>query len=164
MPSEAGYDELRRVFDYLRSAGLVGPKIAGQAEINGHARSNGAPRGVEICVIDADDLLDNPTGIIEAYCKSVGVDYDPGMLKWDTKEDQQQARDAFEKWSGFHDDAMDSSMLKPREHVSVLPFVMLPRPTGPPDRRTPPLLLSLSLLLPKPLQCAVLACGITYQS
>ncbi|KAL8927305.1 MAG: hypothetical protein Q9208_002482 [Pyrenodesmia sp. 3 TL-2023] len=117
MPSEAGYDELRRVFDYLRSAGLVGPKIAGQAAINGHARSNGAPRGLEICVIDADDLLDNPTGIIEAYCKSVGVDYDPGMLKWDSKEDQQQARDAFEKWSGFHDDAMDSSMLKPREHM-----------------------------------------------
>lgn len=128
MPSEAGYDELRRVFDYLRSAGLVGPKIAGQAEINGHARSNGAPRGVDICVIDADDLLDNPTGVIEAYCRSVGLDYDPGMLKWDTKEDQQQARDAFEKWSGFHDDAMDSRMLKPREHVSVLPFVMFPRP------------------------------------
>ncbi|KAL8761906.1 MAG: hypothetical protein Q9184_002010 [Pyrenodesmia sp. 2 TL-2023] len=133
MPSEAGYDELRRVFDYLRSVGLVGPRIAGQAEINGHTRSDGAPRGVDICVIDADDLLDNPTGVIEAYCRSVGLDYDPGMLKWDTNEDQQQARDAFEKWSGFHDDAMDSRMLKPREHAH--------RPTQPPNRRTPPLLL-----------------------
>ncbi|KAI4206022.1 MAG: hypothetical protein LQ346_001332 [Caloplaca aetnensis] len=117
MPSEAGYDELRRLFDYLRSAGLVGPKIAGQSEINGHARSNGATRGVELCVVDADDLLDNPSGIIEAYCRSVGLDYDPGMLKWDTEEDQQHARDAFEKWPGFHEDVMDSKMLKPREHI-----------------------------------------------
>ncbi|KAL9013511.1 MAG: hypothetical protein Q9173_001796 [Seirophora scorigena] len=116
MPSEAGYAELRRVFDYLLSEGQVGPKIAGQGESNGHVLSNGFTQEVEVCVIDADDLLDNPTGTVEAYCKSVGLDYDPKMLKWDTEEEQQQAKDAFEKWPGFHEDVMNSKELKARGH------------------------------------------------
>jgi hypothetical protein len=123
MPSEAGYDELRRVFDYLREIGQVGPKVAASAT-NGDAASgsvaSGAENGgVEICVIDADDLLDNPTGIIQAYCKSVGIDYSPQMLKWDSEEDHRIAKEAFEKWKGFHEDAIVSSELKPRAHVST---------------------------------------------
>ena len=82
--------------------------------------TNGHSDTVDICVIDADDLLDNPNGIIEAYCKSVGLEYDPKMLDWDTEKDHQQAKDAFEKWKGFHDDAMHSSSLKPRLHVSLI--------------------------------------------
>ena len=128
MPSEAGYDEVRRVFDYLRSIGQVGPKIAthensGINGLNGFAKnnnriSNGHPANVDICVVDADDLLDNPKGIIEAFCKSVGIPFDEGMLSWDSEEDQKQAKDAFEKWPGFHEDAMNSCDLKPRLHVS----------------------------------------------
>lgn len=127
MPSEAGYDEVRRVFDYLRTIGQIGPEIAGRS--NSNDRSNGAAENghanaingtiakdkVEICVIDADDLLDNPTGIISAYCKSVGVPYSDSMLKWDTPEDQARAKAAFEKWKGFHEDAIHSSQLKPRD-------------------------------------------------
>ena len=40
------------------------------------------------------------------------------MLKWDTEEDARQAKEAFEKWNGFHDDAMHSTELKKRVHVS----------------------------------------------
>ena len=170
MPSEAGYEELRRLFDYLRSIGQTGPKIAGQSS-DDHATTNGTTDGitngatngtsneningtsngiakgpasgtangiahgfmsgktngttngikeeVEVCVVDADDLLDHPQGIIEAYCNSVGIDYAPDMLTWDTEEDGRQAKDAFEKWPGFHDDAMNSTDLKPRLHVSL---------------------------------------------
>ncbi|OBT44211.1 hypothetical protein VE00_05422 [Pseudogymnoascus sp. WSF 3629] len=108
-PSEAGYDELRRVFDFLKSKGHVGPAIAGEHDGN-------LPKGeVSITMIDADDLLDNPNGIIEAYCKEVGMDYDPGMLNWDTEEDHTQAKRAFEKWRGFHNDAIESCSLKPRD-------------------------------------------------
>lgn len=133
MPSEAGYDEVRRVFDYLRSIGQVGPNIATRdtketetsrhditnGHINGHTNgiTNGR-NGVDICVVDADDLLDSPKLIVEAFCKSVGIEYDDGMLKWDSEEDQKQAREAFEKWPGFHEDAMNSCDLKPRMHVS----------------------------------------------
>ncbi|KAK4697640.1 hypothetical protein P7C71_g462, partial [Lecanoromycetidae sp. Uapishka_2] len=123
MPSEAGYDEVRRVFDYLRSVGQVGPGIATRsmngAETNETGTINGDEKGqgrVEICVVDADDLLDNPKLVIEAFCKSVGINYNENMLKWDSEEDHQYAREAFEKWRGFHEDAINSTDLKPRMH------------------------------------------------
>lgn len=114
MPAEAGYDELRRVFDFLRKENQVGPALAGE-----HGELNNGE--VSITVIDADDLLDDPEAIVSAYCKEVGIEYDPKMLIWDTEEAHQQARDAFEKWRGFHDDAINSTSLKPRSaaHVSV---------------------------------------------
>lgn len=125
MPNEAGYDELRRFFDYLRNSGQVGPAIAGQQNdnnaTNGANGANGAAPNdgrTEICVIDADDLLDNPSGILEAYCRSVGIKYTPSMLNWDNEEDLRTAKEAFAKWNGFHEDAIHSTELKPRTHVS----------------------------------------------
>lgn len=117
MPAEAGYDEQRRVFDYLRENGQIGPKVAGQQSngINGHAQGT-----AEICVIDADDLLDHPATIIETFCKSVGIEYSPEMLNWDNEEDHDHAKNAFEKWKGFHEDAIHSTELKARTHVSLL--------------------------------------------
>ncbi|KAI9808204.1 MAG: hypothetical protein M1825_004661 [Sarcosagium campestre] len=127
MPSEAGYDEVRRVFDYLRSIGEIGPNVATRPELvetNGavpaatSAGSNDENKNkVDICVIDADDLLDNPSGIIAAYCESVGFPYDPGMLTWDTPEDHEHAQTAFAKWHGFHNDAIDSTSLRARTHA-----------------------------------------------
>ena len=113
MPSEAGYDELRRVFDFLRLQNQIGPTCAGQYR----ALNDGE---VAITVIDADDLLDDPESIIKAYCKEVGIDYRPEMLNWDTEDDHQRAKEAFEKWKGFHNDAIHSTSLKPRSatHVS----------------------------------------------
>ena len=117
MPSEAGYDELRSLFDYCKGTGLVGPKVCGRDDApNGVA--HGSDSGIEICVIDADDLLDDPEGILRKYCKSIGMDFSPDMLVWDNEEDHEFARKEFKKWDGFHDDAIDSKDLKPRQHVS----------------------------------------------
>lgn len=118
---EAGYSELRELFDYLRKEGIVGPKSAGgqSGETNGTNGTNDTAQGVEICVVDADDLLDNPSGMIEAVCKTTGIDYKPEMLFWDTPEDQALAKAQFEKWKGFHEDAIDSTNLRPRTHVRV---------------------------------------------
>ncbi|KAF2672601.1 hypothetical protein BT63DRAFT_420827 [Microthyrium microscopicum] len=114
-PVEAGYKELRMLFDYLVKEGHVGPKIAGTGNrthypengtnghgigngingnvgVNGTAVANGDDAKVEICVIDADDLLDAPFAVVEAYCKSIGLKYDPGMLKWDDDENQAHAK------------------------------------------------------------------------
>ncbi|KAF4637898.1 hypothetical protein G7Y89_g174 [Cudoniella acicularis] len=107
MPSEAGYDELRRVFDFLVNEKQVGPSLAGQ---HGELLDG----EVSITVIDADDLLDDPEAIILAYCKEVGIKYDPKMLIWEYEEDHNRAKEAFEKWRGFHDDAINSTSLKPR--------------------------------------------------
>ncbi|KAL6720442.1 hypothetical protein ACLMJK_002364 [Lecanora helva] len=123
MPSEAGYQELRRIFDYLRSTGQIGPGIANKKsavkETNGHVMTNGildSAKEVEVCVVDADDLLDNPEGIVKAFCESVRIDFCKDMLNWPSDEDYQQAVKAFEKWPGFHDDAIESRGLKPRQH------------------------------------------------
>ncbi|KAG9900317.1 NAD(P)-binding protein, partial [Aureobasidium melanogenum] len=35
---------------------------------------------------------------------------------WDNEEDHTQAKEAFEKWKGFHEDAINSTELKPRTH------------------------------------------------
>jgi len=108
MPSEAGYDELRRVFDFLVENKQIGPTRASE-----HGDLDDGE--VSITVIDADDLLDDPESIVSAYCKEVGIKYNPEMLNWDTEEDHQRARDAFEKWNGFHNDAINSTSLKPRD-------------------------------------------------
>jgi hypothetical protein len=125
MPSEAGYDEQRRLFDYLRSCGQIGPKLAGQ---DGEQKSG----AVDICVIDADDLLDNPSAILEQFCNSVGIEYSPSMLNWNNEEDHAHAKEAFEKWRGFHEDAINSTELKPRTHVS---FLRGPRRTNTDNRQ-----------------------------
>lgn len=122
MPSEAGYDELRRLFDYLLSQGIIGPAKAGETtpvDEALNADDNDGPK-CSITVIDADDLLVNPETILKVYAEETGIDYKPSMLEWSDDENQQHAAKAFEKWYGFHHDAIESSCLKPRagHHVS----------------------------------------------
>lgn len=105
-------DEMRRLLDYLINTKQLSPVSA--AQVDG-AEAHSQPG---ICVIDADDLLDYPEQVVEAYCKAVDLDYSPQMLKWGSEESQQRAKEAFEKWNGWHDDALDSTELKAREHVS----------------------------------------------
>ena len=98
---------------------------------NGHEHANGIHDEVRICVIDADDLLDHPADVVSAFCESVGLEYRESMLKWDTEKDEEQAKDAFAKWPGFHEDAMNSNDLKPRTHVSQSvhdPMILTPKP------------------------------------
>ncbi|KAK5166714.1 uncharacterized protein LTR77_008258 [Saxophila tyrrhenica] len=112
MPSEAGYEELRRLFDYCKDTGLVGPAVTGQDNA-GRENPAGQP---QITVIDADDLLDDPEGILRQYCESINLDFRDDMLNWDSEEAHEFAREQFEKWDGFHDDAIGSRDLKPRQH------------------------------------------------
>ncbi|KAL4917785.1 hypothetical protein BDW62DRAFT_210917 [Aspergillus aurantiobrunneus] len=124
-PSEAGYDEMRRFFEYLRREGLVGPHIAtcetdaDELLQDGKYKPVSSPHanvGVEICVVDADEMLDSPGAMMEAFCRSVGIPYTSEMLNWDHESDHEQAKEAFEKWKGFHNDAIDSNGLTARKH------------------------------------------------
>ncbi|KAK0645887.1 P-loop containing nucleoside triphosphate hydrolase protein [Cercophora newfieldiana] len=119
LPSEAGYDELRRTFDYLRVTHLIGPRLASASPSSPPPNSD----EVTITVIDADDLLDHPEDVIRAYCKEVGLEFSPGMLKWEDEESKARAKEAFEKWNGFHEDAIGSTELKPRAHALKTPSV-----------------------------------------
>ncbi|KAI3394166.1 hypothetical protein diail_3176, partial [Diaporthe ilicicola] len=125
MPSEAGYDELRRLFDYLLDQGIIGPAKAGDEAPLDEALNDSErePNSCSITVIDADDLLNNPEAILRTYCKEVGIDYSPAMLQWGDDDNQQYASKAFEKWYGFHHDAIDSTCLKPRAGHHKVPTV-----------------------------------------
>ena len=124
-PNEAGYLELRAFFDYCRSAGFIGPDTAGYQKavkgdmngVNGHTK-----KATEICLIDADDLLDDPQGIMQAFCKSVDIEWTEDMLHWESEEDHEFAVEAFEKWKGFHEDAINSNDLSARGTVSQGPL------------------------------------------
>ncbi len=93
--SDAGYKEMRRLFDYLRRIGQIGPNS-----------------GNEICIVDAEDLLAYPEEIVKKFCASIGLPFDREMLRWDTEEDQQRAQDAFKNWAPFHDAVLKSTSLK----------------------------------------------------
>ncbi|KAK6950123.1 hypothetical protein Daesc_008449 [Daldinia eschscholtzii] len=108
LPSEAGYVELRRLFDYLREQHIVGPALAGES--NG----NKAGSGVSITVVDADDLLDHPGEVVKAFCRETGIEFTPDMLTWDDAENQDYVSEAFAKWNGFHNDAIHSKSLTAR--------------------------------------------------
>lgn len=110
LPSEAGYSELRRLFDFLKDSGIVG----------GGAGSEAGKDGIKITVVDADDLLDHPAEVIREFCRDVGIEYSPKMLKWgESEECQKRAEGAFEKWKGFHEDALGSTELRARVHGPV---------------------------------------------
>jgi hypothetical protein len=112
MPSEAGYRELRELFDYLKDEGVITvPSSGATKKVNGQEVSRSQP--YEICIIDADDLLDHPKEIVRSFCENVGLKFDEKMLDWDAD----QGCETFDKWKGFHDDAIGSSGLKPRTSV-----------------------------------------------
>ena len=93
--------ELRNLFDYLIKSGIVDKS--------------------QVVVVDADDMLDHPESILRAYCERVGIDFTPDMLTW-SDNDTERATKTFEKWNGFHNDALGSSSLKPRSHAHVSLF------------------------------------------
>ena len=76
------------------------------------------PEDRGLCVVDADDLLDNPTGILKKFCHLHNLEYNDDMLSWDTEEQQELARKTFQKWKGFHEDVLESKGLKARDQVS----------------------------------------------
>ncbi|MCJ1393035.1 hypothetical protein MMC18_005907 [Xylographa bjoerkii] len=96
LTSEVGYREMRLLLDYLYQ--------------------DDAQRKDQVCLVDADDLLDDPTGIVKAYCERVGLPFSEDMLRWGSDENQARAKKAFAKYYGYHEDAIESTGLKPRPH------------------------------------------------
>ncbi|KAM3502603.1 hypothetical protein MY10362_004730 [Beauveria mimosiformis] len=102
LPSEAGYEELVRLFDYLLESGVTDKE--------------------HLTVLDADDLLDNPEETIRLFCERTGIDYSPAMLEW-SAEDGQIATEKFAKFDGFHDDCLRTTRLEGRSHAQKVSTV-----------------------------------------
>ncbi len=93
--AEVGFAEQRQLFDRLCDlAGRVPP------------------------VIDSDDLLDNPHGMVECWCDAVRIPFLPAALSWEPG-----ARDEVSWWDGgsFHANLRDSEGFKPqpRKYVDI---------------------------------------------
>ena len=69
-------------------------------------------------VIDSDDLLENPQGIVEAYCNAVKIPFIPEALSWEPGK-----RDEVSWYDGgsWHANLRDSDGLKPqpRRYIDI---------------------------------------------
>ncbi|KAL8871954.1 MAG: hypothetical protein Q9198_007302 [Flavoplaca austrocitrina] len=90
-PTELGYRELRILFDYLRDK-----------------------NGVVPLVIDADDLLADPEALLRPLCDDLKIPYSSSMLEWPAPEDRAFALSLFEKFAGYHEDALNSKSFIPK--------------------------------------------------
>ncbi|KAF3913257.1 hypothetical protein AA313_de0209268 [Arthrobotrys entomopaga] len=100
MPNEAGYRELRVLFEYLLQEKVINPPGSEASGPNNH----------QVCVIDADDLLDHPKEVVHKFCDMMGIDFCDEMLQWEANA----GCESFDKWKGFHEDAIGSGGLRPR--------------------------------------------------
>lgn len=93
---EVGFEEQRRLFDQLCDA-----------------------QGTPPPVIDSDDLLENPRGVVEAYCNAVGLRFMPEALSWKPGERKEVLW--YDKEEVWHDTLKKSDGLKrqPRKAVDI---------------------------------------------
>jgi len=92
---ETGFAEQRALFDHLASKSCAPPPV-----------------------IDSDDLLEDPAGMVAAWCQAVGIDFIEEALRW-----APGARDEVSWWDGgaFHENLRNSQGLEPqpRTHVDI---------------------------------------------
>jgi len=83
-PEEAGYRELRSLFDHVHKHGINGSNA--------------------IVVVDAQTLTTDPERTLRYICERIGVNWDSKMLSWKSGKVEE-----FSKWPGFHKDAENST-------------------------------------------------------
>jgi hypothetical protein len=66
-----------------------------------------ASLGPEPIVVDADDLENDPAGIVNAYCKALGIVFIPRSLTWDSGHQEE-----WDIWKDWHKDAAQSSGIR----------------------------------------------------
>lgn len=60
--------------------------------------------GHPVTVVDADDLQNNPDGIVQTYCRKLGIRFIPESLTWDAGHKKQ-----WDTWKDWHKDAASST-------------------------------------------------------
>ena len=87
-PVEAGFRQMNELFQFVRSHLDPSP-----------------------VVVDADDLLCNPEGILRSYCEALGLSFQDGMTRWNPGPVPE-----WDTWTGWHEDALKSSGFTPRRN------------------------------------------------
>merc|ERR1719331_627270 len=106
--AEIGFAEQRALFDLVT------------------VLNNGTPPPV----VESDDLLDDPEGIIMAFCEAVDIPYIPEALTF--KPEQKSAFSAHVGWNKknpheyYHDNAVNSTGLKPQDRSKYIDMAEAP--------------------------------------
>ena len=95
-PTEAGYTAMGAMLDYL----------------------DALPDCPPIVIIDADDLLEDPEGQMQAYCDGLGLPFDTSMLSWEAGKVPELN---VTPWQGWTDDVQESTGIRKRAKRSLPP-------------------------------------------
>ena len=98
-PTEAGFTAMAALLDHLEQF----------------------PECPPLVIIDADDLLEDPEGIMQSYCDALGLPFDTSMLTWEAGPEH--CPELASPWSGWTDDVQQSSGIKKRSKRSSPPEV-----------------------------------------
>jgi len=86
-PKESGFQDMYDLYHYL-------VKELGETPV----------------VVDADDLLENPEEILQAYCDATGIKFNKKILEWEPGPVPD-----WDVWAGWHENALKSSGFKRQE-------------------------------------------------
>jgi hypothetical protein len=95
-PVEAGFIQMAQMYDHLLALGAPPPAI-----------------------IDADDILEDPEGVLSAYSDRVGMPFDAAMLSWELGP----VPELQSSWSGWTEDVQTSGRVRRRESRSEIPLL-----------------------------------------
>ena len=76
-------------------------------------------------IIDADDLLEDPEGVLGAYCAALGLAFESSMLHWGDKPVPSQLRNS--AWSGWTEAVCSSPGVVPRMRAPMPSLDGLPQ-------------------------------------
>lgn len=122
---DAGYAELRALFDYLVATGVIGPATA-QPEVGSEPYVNPYPEtSIPIVVIESDRLLTEPERMLRQFCAAVGCAFDASMLSWDAPMDKERAETHYLVQQGFHDRVLSSTGFGRGQDFATVSAVLL---------------------------------------
>lgn len=84
-PAEAGYKELRILFDFIRE---------------------NKPEE-KILVMESEELLEDPERVMKGWCETVGIKFDAGMLQW-----EEGTREHLYVWNSDSLDVVSGALIK----------------------------------------------------
>lgn len=91
------------------SSTYFNPDEVGFQELNALVDVVTVQLGQPLILVDADDLLADPAGILEAWCDAVGLPWEANITSW-----KAGMPETWKKWPGWHDDAATSTGFTPR--------------------------------------------------
>lgn len=108
------------------SSTYFNPDEAGFKELEALVHVATVQLGQPLILVDADDLLADPAGVLEAWCAAVGLPWEAGITSWEACMPE-----TWKKWPGWHDDAATSTCFAPRKPKSAATSAKAAKPDDP---------------------------------